>query len=223
MIEARELRKTYGEGPLELEVLHGVSLEVDSGEFVALRGPSGSGKTTLLSILGCLDRPTAGRLSLNGRELSELGDRERTALRRRDIGFVFQTFNLLPALSALENVAFQLRLLGWRNDEARKCAAATLARVDLGDRLGHRPGELSGGEQQRVAIARAVAKTPALLLADEPTGTLDTQNGEAIFELLTSLNESGQTIVMVTHDLELAGRAKRVLVLRDGLLSDDGR
>jgi putative ABC transport system ATP-binding protein len=223
MIEAQELRKTYGEGRLELEVLRGVSLEIDSGEFVALRGPSGSGKTTLLSIIGCLDRPTAGRLVLNGRELSELGDRERTALRRRDIGFVFQAFNLLPTLSALENVAFQLRLLGWRNDEARRCATETLESVGLGGRLEHRPGELSGGEQQRVAIARAIAKSPSLLLADEPTGTLDTQNGAAIFDLLADLNEAGQTIVLVTHDLELASRAKRVLILCDGVLSQEGR
>jgi len=223
VIEAQGLRKTYHTGEVDVEVLRGVDLEVARGEFVAIMGPSGSGKSTLLHLLGGIDVPTSGRMVLDGEDLAELGDDGRTLLRRRRLGFIFQTFNLLPTLTAEENVALPLELDGVSASEARARAQAVLEQVGMSHRCRHVPGKLSGGEQQRVAVARALAINPLVLLADEPTGNLDSVNGRQVITLLRSLvDECRQTIVMVTHDAAVAGLADRLIELRDGLVVTDG-
>ena len=223
LIEALGLKKTYHTGEVDVEVLRGVDLEVDRGEFAAIMGPSGSGKSTLLHLLGGIDVPTSGRVLVDGEDLSTLGDDGRTLLRRRRLGFIFQTFNLLPTLTAEENVALPLELDGVPSLEARERARTVLEQVGMSHRRQHVPGKLSGGEQQRVAVARALAIEPLVLLADEPTGNLDSANGRQVTALLRGLvDQLQQTIVMVTHDAAVAASADRLVQLRDGLVVNDG-
>jgi putative ABC transport system ATP-binding protein len=215
LIETDELSRTYRLGTTEVRALRGVSVQVAHGEFVALMGPSGSGKSTMMHLLGCLDTPTAGRYVLEGRDVSQLTARERALLRNRRIGFVFQTFNLLPRLTALDNVLLPLLYRG-RVADAQRRAVEALKRVGLAQRAQHRPMELSGGERQRVAIARALITDPALILADEPTGNLDSQTGTEIMQLLAALSADGRTIIIVTHDANVAAYAQRIIHMRDG-------
>lgn len=211
--------KTYRLGAGEVHALRGVSLSIEEGEFAALLGPSGSGKTTLLQILGCVDSPTAGSVSLGGKSVAGLGDKELTAVRRSTVGFIFQQFYLMPTLTALENVLVPT-LFGKRAGSEEE-ASELLDSVGLGGRAGHRVAQLSGGEMQRVAIARALINKPKLLLADEPTGNLDSENASAVFELFERLNRKGLTVIVVTHNEELAGRAKRIIRIKDGRLAGD--
>jgi putative ABC transport system ATP-binding protein len=215
VIETEGLARTYRLGRTEVHALRGVDLRVAPGEFVALMGPSGSGKSTLLHLLGCLDRPTAGTYRLEGRDVSSLSREQRARVRNTRIGFVFQMFNLLPRLSALDNVALPLLYRG-RVNEVKQRAATALEEVGLADRAGHRPSELSGGERQRVAIARALVAEPVIVLADEPTGNLDTVTGAEIMRLLSELNAEGRTIMVVTHDAQVAAHAARVVRMQDG-------
>jgi putative ABC transport system ATP-binding protein len=218
VIEVEGLTKVFQMGSAEVHALRGVAFQIAGGEFVALMGSSGSGKSTLLHLLGCLDSPTVGTYRLNGRDVSALSPDERAAVRNRSIGFVFQSFCLLPRLDASENVALPLLYGRERNAAAR--AAAALARVGLADRMHHRPAELSGGEQQRVAIARALVGDPAIILADEPTGNLDSRTGGELMGLLTELHAEGRTILMVTHDVASARYAQRTLHMHDGRVSN---
>ena len=215
VIQTENLTRTYAMGDSTVHALRGVSLAVESGEFVALMGASGSGKSTMMHILGCLDTPTAGRYLLEGRDVSTLSKDERARVRNARIGFVFQTFNLLPRLNAVDNVALPL-LYGREDATAEKRAEAALERVGLMPRAGHRPNELSGGERQRVAIARALVTDPALILADEPTGNLDSKTGAEIMRLLVELYAEGRTLLMVTHDPKVAAHAGRILHMQDG-------
>jgi putative ABC transport system ATP-binding protein len=218
-VEAVDVRRSYQLDGVTVEALRGVSLRVDPGEYLAVVGPSGSGKSTLMHLLGCLDRPTAGVLRVGGRDVATMADGEMAALRNRTIGFVFQSFQLLGRTSALDNVALPLVYRGLRRAERRDRAAAALTAVGLGHRLAHRPGQLSGGEQQRVAIARALVGEPDLLLADEPTGNLDTRSGSEIMAILDALvRDRGVAVVVVTHDPEVAALARRRVRVRDGLL-----
>jgi len=223
LIELRHVSKTYHRGDIAVPVLKGVSLAVDTGELVALMGTSGSGKTTLLNILGCLDRPTSGEYRLDGQEMSRLSADQRAAVRNRTVGFVFQNFNLLPRTSALENVAMPLSYTADHlpDREARRRAAELLCRVGLGDRLDYEPSKLSGGQQQRVAIARALINRPRLLLADEPTGNLDSRTSEDLLRMFRLLNEEESiTIVLVTHDANVARYAGRTIRIHDGVIVD---
>ena len=214
MIRLQDITKVYPMGKRELEVLRGINLNIKTGEMVAVMGPSGSGKTTLLNLIGCLDKPTSGSYYLEDREVSRLSSGELAGVRGQKIGFVFQTFNLLPRLSAQANVELGLRYSG--GGDPRRAAEA-LAKVGLSDRAHHRPTELSGGEQQRVAIARALVKNPPLILADEPTGNLDSHSGEEIMAILTSLHsEQGITLVMITHEANIAGHCQRIIHIKDG-------
>lgn len=217
ILEAKALSKTYGAGETRVEALRDVNLQIERGEIVAIMGPSGSGKSTLLSLLGGVDTPSAGQVLLEGVDMSALDDTRRTLVRRRRLGFIFQAFNLLPILTAVENVALPLELDGVSAAQAQRRAEEALDQVDLTARKHHYPGMMSGGEQQRVAIARALVIQPALVLADEPTGNLDSANGQRIMELLCKLVEQQQqTIVMVTHDADIGRTARRVIRLRDG-------
>ena len=220
MIELIDVTKVYHVGAVEVRALRGVSLAVAGGEFLAVMGPSGCGKSTLLHVMGCLDTPTSGSVRLRGEAVSHLPDRDMSRLRAEEIGFVFQTFNLLWEDTALENVELPLLYAG--TADRRKKARAALERVGLGHRVRHKPWQLSGGEQQRVAIARALVKEPAVLLADEPTGNLDSAAGEHILDLFTRLNGEGSAIVMVTHEEKVAERAGRILHMRDGVILADG-
>ena len=221
LIEARSLVKTYRMGDQVVQALNDVSLDIAEGEFVAIMGASGSGKSTLMNILGCLDRPTSGTLRLAGEEVEALDGDALASIRNRRIGFVFQQFNLLPRTSALDNVELPMVYAGIRPAERRTRALAALQRVGLGERAMHTPAELSGGQQQRVAIARALVNQPSLILADEPTGALDTQTSEDIMRLLAELNAQGMTIVMVTHEADIALWAGRRIVFRDGHIVED--
>ncbi|NUQ62053.1 MAG: ABC transporter ATP-binding protein [Pirellulales bacterium] len=222
VLETRKLKKAFGEGHARVEALKGVDLAVRRGEMLAIMGRSGSGKSTLLSMLGGMDLPTDGQVLLEGQDLATLNDDQRTLMRRERIGFIFQQFNLLPILTAEENVALPLELGGLSADEARRRAAAMLNLVEMSERRDHVPSALSGGEQQRVAVARALVIEPAILLADEPTGNLDSATGQRVVAMLRSLvDDRGQTIVLVTHDPEVAAQADRVVHLRDGLIEHD--
>ena len=216
ILNLQNIYKDYQQEKLVVPVLKDVSLTVEEGEYVAIMGPSGSGKTTLMNIIGCLDRPTSGTYELAGENVLKLKDRELSDLRLKSIGFVFQSFQLMPRESAVENVALPLSYAGVRKKERRDRATKALERVGLGDRVNFRPTQLSGGQKQRVAIARAMVNHPNILLADEPTGALDSKSGEQIMELFDSLNEEGVTIVMITHDPKIAAKAKRIIRIIDG-------
>jgi putative ABC transport system ATP-binding protein len=218
IVEAESLERTYESGTAPVAALAGLSLQVRRGEFLAVMGPSGSGKSTLLNILAGLERPTAGRVIVDGVDLSSLDENGLAGYRRGKVGIIFQAFNLLPRYRVIDNVAFPLLFAGVALDERLRRAAAILDRLGMGPRAGHRPSQLSGGELQRTAIARALITDPALLLADEPTGNLDSANGEALLALMAELHAKGQTIVLVTHDAAIAARAQRVVRMRDGRL-----
>jgi putative ABC transport system ATP-binding protein len=223
LIDTQDLWKTYTMGAEQVHALRGVSLAIERGEYVAIMGPSGSGKSTLMNVIGCLDTPTRGTYLLNGRRVSDMNDNELARIRNREIGFVFQTFNLLPRASALDNVALPLVYGGVSRPERETRAKAALEMVDLLPRLAHRPNELSGGQRQRVAIARALVNRPSLLLADEPTGNLDSKTGAEIMALFARLHETGNTMVVVTHEADVAAFAPRVIHLRDGQVEKDVR
>ena len=217
LVKLVDVHKIYKLGEVEVHALRGVNLEVERGEFVAIVGPSGSGKSTLLNMIGAMDRPTKGQVFIEGQDITKMSDKERAKLRLEKIGFVFQQYHLIPWLPAIKSVEIPLMIAGVPPKERRKRAEALLHEVGLGDRMWHKPSELSGGEQQRVAIARALANEPEILLADEPTGNLDTKTGAEIVKLIRRLNEEkGVTCIIVTHDLEVAAAARRVLYLRDG-------
>ncbi|HEX6104631.1 MAG TPA: ABC transporter ATP-binding protein [Gemmatimonadales bacterium] len=221
IIRIVELDREYQMGAERIRALDGVSLEIVRNEYVAIMGPSGSGKSTMMNLLGCLDTPTGGEYWLNGMEVSRLSDDELARVRNREIGFVFQTFNLLPRATALHNVELPLVYAGERARERRDRAVEALERVGLGHRMDHRPNELSGGQRQRVAIARALVNRPSILLADEPTGNLDSVTSEEIMRVFADLHAAGQTVIMVTHEPDIAARADRVVVLRDGRVESD--
>jgi putative ABC transport system ATP-binding protein len=218
IIALRDIHKTYNTGSLEVEALRGVSLDIGAGEYVAITGPSGSGKSTLMHILGCLDVASSGEYLLAGEDVGQLTEDDLAEIRNRRIGFVFQQFNLLPGLSAMRNVELPLIYAGVGRDDRRERAAAALDRVGLADRVHHRPGELSGGQQQRVAVARALVTEPAMILADEPTGNLDSRSTADILALLDELCAAGRTIVLITHEAEVAERAQRTVRVLDGLV-----
>jgi putative ABC transport system ATP-binding protein len=221
VVEAHELTKTYLMGKIEVHALQGASIRIASSEVVAIMGPSGSGKSTMMNILGCLDRPTSGEYILDGEDVSGLNDDRLSAIRNRKVGFIFQNFNLLQLASALDNVELPLRYAGGHNGKARARAKSALEAVGLGDRIHHRPNELSGGQQQRVAIARALVNDPAIILADEPTGALDSKSGREVMELLLNLNkERSTTLIFVTHDPNIAALTQRVIHLRDGQVEE---
>jgi putative ABC transport system ATP-binding protein len=224
VVDARQIRKTYKMGEVEVEALRGASVEIRRGEVVAIMGPSGSGKSTLMNILGCLDRPTSGDYFLDGSSVASLNDDELANIRNHKVGFVFQSFNLLARQSALSNVELPLRYAGLVNGSRRKRALAALEAVGLGDRVSHRPAELSGGQQQRVAIARAIVNDPAIIMADEPTGNLDSKAGTEIMASLLKLNaDRGTTLIVVTHDADIGSQTHRIIHLHDGLIVDAPR
>lgn len=221
VIDIQGITKTYVNGKLSVPVLHGIDLQVNKGEFVSIMGPSGSGKSTFMNILGCLDRPTTGSYRLNGDEVATLSDDELAFVRNKQIGFVFQSFNLLTKLTALENVALPMIYAGMDKKSRNERAAALLSSVGLGDRMDHLPSELSGGQRQRVAIARALANNPAIIMADEPTGNLDSKSTIDVMNIFRGLYDEGRTIILVTHEPEIATYASRNVVLRDGLIVED--
>ena len=221
VIRAEDLWRTYQMGAEEIHALRGVSFTIDKGEYVAVMGPSGSGKSTLMNLIGCLDTATSGTYVLRGKVVSEMDDDELAAIRNREIGFVFQTFNLLPRATALHNVELPLVYAGIPREERLEKARGALAMVDLADRVEHRPNELSGGQRQRVAIARALVNNPSILLADEPTGNLDTATGEEIMRLFRTLHDQGHTIILVTHEKDIADHARRTIHIRDGRIESD--
>jgi putative ABC transport system ATP-binding protein len=221
MIRCEEVEKTYDMGATQVFALQGVTMNIERNEYVAIMGPSGSGKSTLMNIVGCLDVPTAGRYELNGEVVSELDDDELARIRNQEIGFVFQTFNLLPRSDALRNVELPLIYAGYSAKERRERAIAALESVGLADRMDHRPNELSGGQKQRVAVARALSNDPSIILADEPTGALDTRTGEEIMDLFSNLHASGNTVIIVTHEEHIAAYCHRVVRFRDGRVESD--
>src|SRR5512136_515143 len=223
MIEIRDLVKVYEMGDVQVRALDGVSIDVDHGEFVAIMGPSGSGKSTLMNLIGCLDTPTSGTYRLNGKLVSAMSEDELAFTRNPEIGFAFQVFNRLPRASAFHNVELPLVYAGTKKAERQEKARRALERVEMKARMNHKPSELSGGERQRVAIARALVNEPSLLLADEPTGNLDSRTGQEILGLFHRLHDQGNTIIMVTHDREVAGQAQRIIHIRDGRIERDER
>lgn len=223
LIDLKNVSKSYRNGDQEFQVLKDVHLEVEEGEFVAIMGPSGSGKSTLMNIIGMLDRPTSGEYYLEGKEVAKLSEKKLAKVRNQQIGFVFQQFFLLSKLNALQNVELPLIYAGVSQSKRKALAEQYLKKVELETRMHHLPSELSGGQKQRVAIARALVNHPSIILADEPTGALDTKTGEQIMELLTELNREGKTIIMVTHEPEIAAFAKRQIVIRDGVISSDSK
>ncbi len=223
LIELTDIRKIYQMGSQEVHALAGVNLQVHTNEYVAIMGPSGSGKSTMMNIVGCLDTPTSGEYFLNGQTVSEMTDNELAEIRNREIGFVFQTFNLLPRVNCLQNVELPLVYSGMRRGLRRERAAEVLTSVGLGDRMDHKPNELSGGQRQRVAVARALVNNPSIIMADEPTGNLDTRTGEEIMHLFEQLYREGNTLLVVTHEEDIAQHARRIIRLRDGLIESDVR
>jgi putative ABC transport system ATP-binding protein len=223
MIEMHDITKSYAMGATTVHALRGVDLRIEQGEYVAIMGPSGSGKSTLMNLIGCLDAPTAGRYVLSDLDVSQMTDDQQAHVRNRRIGFVFQQFNLLPRTAALNQVALPLMYAGVDRRERTRRAEEALRAVGLGDRMHHRPDELSGGQQQRVAVARALVTSPDIILADEPTGNLDTASGDELMALFDDLHRRGITIIMVTHDPEVAARAERIIMIRDGLIENDRR
>lgn len=221
LISIKNLNKTYVMGSEVVEALKDVSIDIQKNEYVALMGPSGSGKSTLMNLIGCLDSPTRGEYWLNGKEVSTMEDSELAEVRNHDIGFVFQTFNLLPRLSALDNVALPLVYAGVSREDRTAKSRKTLEAVGLGDRVAHKPNELSGGQRQRVAVARALVNDPAIILADEPTGNLDTKTSYEIMGLFEEIHKAGNTVILVTHEQDIAMHAHRIIRLRDGLVESD--
>jgi putative ABC transport system ATP-binding protein len=221
LIETRDLWKTYVMGSEEIHALRGVSIEIERGEYVAIMGPSGSGKSTLMNLIGCLDTPSKGSYLLNGKQVGQMNDNELARIRNEEIGFVFQTFNLLPRASALHNVELPLVYAAVPSKDRQVRAKAALDKVELSERMSHRPNELSGGQRQRVAIARALVNNPSILLADEPTGNLDSKTGNEIMALFAKLHTAGNTIILVTHEADIAAYARRAIHLRDGVIEKD--
>lgn len=221
MIDLRNITKVYDMGPIQVEVLRGISLYVKEGDFISIMGPSGSGKSTLMNMIGCLDVPTAGEYYLDGREISTYNEKQLSKIRNQKIGFIFQKFNLLPKITAYENVELPLIYRGMSSRERRQKTLEALDKVGLSDRMTHKPNELSGGQQQRVAIARALAGDPPVLLADEPTGNLDSKSGADVINLIKQLNQEGKTIVLITHDSQVAEAAHKTIVIKDGMLLDN--
>ncbi|GIV40286.1 MAG: macrolide ABC transporter ATP-binding protein [Thermonema sp.] len=221
IIEMQHIRKVYIMGTQQVEALKDINIQVQKGEYVAFMGPSGSGKSTLMNIIGCLDTPTSGRYFLNQKDVSQMDENELAEVRNKEIGFVFQTFNLLPRMTALDNVALPLIYAGYKKSERIERAMQALENVGLADRAHHKPNELSGGQRQRVAIARALVNNPSILLADEPTGNLDSKTSYEIMELFDQIHAQGNTIIMVTHEDDIAGYAGRIVRLRDGLIESD--
>lgn len=221
MLEIKKIKKIYQMGKVKVEALRGVSFYIDKGEFVAIMGPSGSGKSTLMHIIGCLDQPSEGSFVIGGKDVSKLNDDRLAEIRNKRIGFVFQQFNLLSRTSILHNVEIPLIYAGLKSKQRRKLAMQALESVGLGDRVKHKPNEISGGEKQRAAIARALVNNPLIILADEPTGNLDTKTGEEIMKIFYKLHQQGHTLIMVTHEAEVARHARRIIYLRDGLIEKD--
>lgn len=221
IILLEDIRKSYFLGSMELQVLKGISITIEKNEYAALMGPSGSGKSTLMNILGCLDSPTGGRYILNGNDVSKMADNDLAVIRNKEIGFVFQQFNLLPRLTALENVALPLVYAGVAKKERTEIAKEVLNKVGLADRSHHKPNELSGGQGQRVAIARALVNNPSMILADEPTGNLDTKTSYEIMDIFEKIHQAGNTVVLVTHEEDIARKAHRIIRLRDGVIETD--
>ena len=223
LIRLQKISRRYQMGTETIHALREVSLELERGEYVAIMGPSGSGKSTLMNVIGCLDTATSGTYELNGIDVSEMDDDQLAEVRNREIGFVFQTFNLLPRSNALRNVELPLIYAGMASDERKQAALDVLAQVGLADRVHHKPNEMSGGQRQRVAIARALATSPSIILADEPTGNLDSKTGEEILALFRTLSDKGNTLIVVTHEEEVARHARRIIRIRDGLIASDER
>ena len=223
LIEIKELKKIYSLGDIEVPALNGVNIGIEKNEYIAIMGPSGSGKSTMMNIIGCLDVPTEGEYHLNNQDVSKLSDDELAVIRNKEIGFVFQTFNLLPRADALHNVELPMIYSGVNRAQRRQMALDALERVGLGDRVHHKPNELSGGQRQRVAIARALVNNPSIILADEPTGNLDSKTGEEIMEVFEQLHEAGNTIILITHEEYIANHSNRAVRLLDGLVQSDQR
>ena len=220
IIVTQHLSKTYGRPPLQVHALRETDLSIKKGDYIAIIGPSGSGKSTLMNLLGCLDKPSTGKIFIDGKDVSTLNEKELARIRREKIGFIFQKYNLIPTLNALENVELSMGFAGVDTQTRTKRAKQLLALVELSQRLTHKPSEMSGGEQQRVAIARALANNPSIILADEPTGNVDTKSGDNIMRILEEVNARGETIIVVTHNMAIAQRAKRVLRIQDGIVSE---
>lgn len=221
LIDVKQLTRDFPLGQDIIKVLKGIDLEIKKGEYVALMGPSGSGKSTLMNLLGCLDTPTGGTYYLNNKDVSNMSDDELAEIRNKEIGFVFQTFNLMPRTTALDNVALPMIYAGKRKEECRKRAAEVLEEVGLGDRMDHHPNQLSGGQRQRVAVARALVNKPSIILADEPTGNLDSKTSLDIMNLFNTIHSQGNTVILVTHEEDIAENAHRIIRLRDGLIESD--
>ena len=223
IINVKDIKKSYTVGTQEVNALRGINLSVEKGEFISIMGPSGSGKTTLMNIIGCLDTPSSGEYELNGSLVSKLEDDELARIRNKEIGFVFQSFNLLAKNSVLENVMLPLKYAGFEKSEAVKKSNEVIDKVGLSNRLAHTPAELSGGQQQRVAIARALVNKPSIIFADEPTGNLDSKTGKEVMTIFKELNASGQTIILITHEESIANQSNRIITIKDGLIKSDNR